>query len=197
MTHTHTHWKVNKGRRRYNWYCRWICLPKNMHQQMQRWVERYKEGDRTDQQSMLHPALKQEVKRGTQANQDQIVHSANMVHLVVWMCNADTITECRKNAQHTWEKSPKENYGPVLANRHWWNMHNNEIYNLYKEMELTKNIRLRRLQWVGYVLRMKGERASKKALKGYTEGRRLVGRLRRRWIDAVHRDAKSTLKYKK
>jgi hypothetical protein len=33
-------------------------------------------------------------------------------------------------------------------------------------MDLTRNIRLTRLQWVGHVLRMKDERAPKKAVKG-------------------------------
>ena len=34
----------------------------------------------------------------------------------------------------------------------------------------------------------------RKALKGYTEGRRPVGRARGRWIDAIDKDATSTLK---
>jgi hypothetical protein len=41
---------------------------------------------------------------------------------------------------------------------------------------------------------MKDERAPKKALKGYTEGRMPVGRPRGRWIDAVDKDADSMLK---
>ena len=84
-------------------------------------------------------------------------------------------------------------YGPVLANGQWRNPFNNDIYNYYKEMELTRNIRLRRLQWVSHVLRMKDERAPKKALK---EGRRPVGRPRGRWIGAVVKDAKRILKCK-
>jgi ribosomal 50S subunit-associated protein YjgA (DUF615 family) len=36
-------------------------------------------------------------------------------------------------------------------------------------MELTENIRLRKLQLVGHVMRMKDERVLKKALKRYTE----------------------------
>ena len=59
-------------------------------------------------------------------------------------------------------------------------------------MELIRNVRLRRLQWVGCVLRMKDERVPKKALKGYVGGRRSGGR----WIDAVDKDAKSILKCK-
>jgi hypothetical protein len=61
-------------------------------------------------------------------------------------------------------------------------------------MELTRNIRLRRRQWVGHVVRMKDERVPKKAMKGYTEARRPVGRSRGRWLDAMDRDAMRMLK---
>jgi hypothetical protein len=43
-------------------------------------------------------------------------------------------------------------------------------------MELMKNIRLRRFQWAGYVMKMKEDRIPKKALKGYIEGRRPLER---------------------
>jgi hypothetical protein len=46
------------------------------------------------------------------------------------------------------------------------------------------------------VLRMKDERAPKKALKGYIEGRRPVGRPRGRWIDAADKNATIMLKCK-
>jgi len=48
---------------------------------------------------------------------------------------------------------------------------------------------LRRLQWVGHVVRMKDERVPKKALKRYIEGRRPVGRSRGRWLGNVDREA--------
>jgi len=41
------------------------------------------------------------------------------------------------------------------------------MYRLYKDMELTRNIRSRILQWVGRVTRMQDERVPKKALKGF------------------------------
>ena len=47
-------------------------------------------------------------------------------------------------------------------------------------MELTKNISLRRLQWVGHVMRMKDERVLRKALGGYVARRRPVGEVRQR-----------------
>jgi hypothetical protein len=51
-------------------------------------------------------------------------------------------------------------------------------------------VRLRGLQWVGHVLRVKFERVPKKALEGYIEGRSPVGRPRGRWLDAVDMDAR-------
>jgi hypothetical protein len=47
---------------------------------------------------------------------------------------------------------------------------------------------------MSHVLRTKEESVPKRALKGYIEGRRPVGRPRGRWIDAVHRDTKMMLK---
>ena len=35
--------------------------------------------------------------------------------------------------------------------------HYHEIYKLYKEIELTRNIRLRKFQWMGHVKRIKDE----------------------------------------
>lgn len=56
-------------------------------------------------------------------------------------------------------------YGSVLVNRQWRNRYNREICNLHKEMELARAISLRRLHWVGSVMRMKDDRVLKKALK--------------------------------
>jgi len=66
-------------------------------------------------------------------------------------------------------------YGNLLINGHWRDTYNQEIYKLlYKEMDLTRNIRLSRLQRVGQVMRLKDEREPRKAMKGQTGGRRPV-----------------------
>jgi hypothetical protein len=65
-------------------------------------------------------------------------------------------------------------YRPIFVNGQWQNRYNHDVYNLYKERELTRNIRLGRFQWVGHVIRMKDESVPKKGLKGYIEGRRPV-----------------------
>ena len=81
----------------------------------------------------------------------------------------------------------------MLANGQWQNRYNHEIFKLYKEMELTTNISYRRLHWLGHAM-TKDEQVPKKAVKGYTEGRRPVERYRGRWLDAVSRDAKQMFK---
>ena len=64
----------------------------------------------------------------------------------------------------------------MLANGQWRNEYKHKVSILFKEMELTRNSRWRRLQGLGHVMRMKEESVLKEALKGYVEGRRLVGR---------------------
>jgi hypothetical protein len=61
-------------------------------------------------------------------------------------------------------------------------------------MELTMNIRLRRLQWVGHVMSFKEKGCQRKPLKGYMEGRRPVGRPRGKLLVAVEREAKRMFK---
>jgi hypothetical protein len=90
----------------------------------------------------------------------------------------------------------REIYGLVLVNGQQQHRYNHEMYRLYNAMEQTRIISLRGLQWVGHVTRMKDEGAAMKALKGYIEGRRPVGRSRGRWSDVVDRDNKRMLKCK-
>ena len=52
-----------------------------------------------------------------------------------------------------------------------------------------EDIKIRRLEWVGHIIRMEEERIPKKALKGNFHATRPVGRPRTRWADMVQRDA--------
>jgi len=46
----------------------------------------------------------------------------------------------------------------------------------------------RRKRWAGHVARMGEERGAYRVLVGKQEGRRSVGRLRRRWVDNIRMD---------
>jgi hypothetical protein len=56
-------------------------------------------------------------------------------------------------------------YGLEWVNGQWRNRYNHEICKLYDEIELTRNIRLKRVQCVGHVMRRKDERVLEKVLK--------------------------------
>ncbi|PSN47273.1 hypothetical protein C0J52_13339 [Blattella germanica] len=54
-------------------------------------------------------------------------------------------------------------------------------------------IKLRRLQWVGHVLRMEEQSIPLKSLKGKMYGKRPVGKPRKRWLDDVRDDGRNIL----
>ena len=49
---------------------------------------------------------------------------------------------------------------------------------------------MRRMRWAGHVARTSEEREVYRVLVGKPEGRRPLGRLRRRWVDNVRMDLK-------
>ena len=54
---------------------------------------------------------------------------------------------------------------------------------------MVEDIKIRRLEWAGHIIRMEEERIPKKALNGNFHTARAVGRPRSRWTDVVQRDA--------
>ena len=52
-----------------------------------------------------------------------------------------------------------------------------------------EDIKIRRLEWAGHIIRTEEERNPKKVLNGNFHTTRPVGRPRTRWADVVQRDA--------
>jgi hypothetical protein len=74
----------------------------------------------------------------------------------------------------------------------WRKLHNEELHNLYSSPDITRQVRSRRMRWVGNVARMGEERKVYNVLVGKPEGRRPLGRPRRRWEDGVRRHLTET-----
>ena len=62
-------------------------------------------------------------------------------------------------------------------------------YSLYKEPNIVEDIKIRRLERAGHIIRMEEERIPKKVLNGNFHTTRPVGRPRTGWADVVQRDA--------
>ena len=65
---------------------------------------------------------------------------------------------------------------------------NEELSDLYSSPNIVWVIKSKRMRWAGHVLRMGEERGVYRALVGKPEGRRPLGRPRRRWMDNIRID---------
>ncbi|KAJ4447285.1 hypothetical protein ANN_09289, partial [Periplaneta americana] len=69
--------------------------------------------------------------------------------------------------------------------REWRKLHNTELHALYSSPDIIRNIKSRRLRWAGHVARMGESRNAYRVLVGRPEGKRPLGRPRRRWEDNI------------
>jgi hypothetical protein len=70
----------------------------------------------------------------------------------------------------------------------WRKLHNEELHDLYSSPSIIRIIKSRRMRWAGHVARMREKRNVYRLLVGKPEGRRLLGRPRRRWVDNIKMD---------
>jgi len=70
----------------------------------------------------------------------------------------------------------------------WRRLHNEALNDLYSSPNIVQVIKSRRMRWAGHVARMGEERGMYRVLVGEPEGRRPLGRRRRRWADNIITD---------
>jgi len=70
----------------------------------------------------------------------------------------------------------------------WRKLHNEELNDLYSSPNIVRVIKLREMRWAGHVARMGEEREVYRILVGKPEGKRPLGRHRRRWVDNIRMD---------
>jgi hypothetical protein len=70
----------------------------------------------------------------------------------------------------------------------WRKLHNEEL-KLYSSPSIIRIIKSRRMRWAGHVrTRMGGKRNAYRILMGKPEGKRPLGRPKRRWVDNIKMD---------
>ena len=68
------------------------------------------------------------------------------------------------------------------------NLHNEELSDLYSLPNIVRLVKSRRMRWAGHVARMEEGRGVYRVLVGKPEGKRPLGRPRRRWEDNIKMD---------
>jgi hypothetical protein len=72
----------------------------------------------------------------------------------------------------------------------WRKLHSGELHNLYSSPDIIRQIKSRRMRWAGHVARMGEGRNVYRVLMGKPEGKRPLGRPRRRWMNSFRIDAR-------
>ena len=81
-------------------------------------------------------------------------------------------------------------FGPKRdeVSREWRKLHNDELNYLYSSPNTVRAIKSRIIRWAGHVARMGKKRGVYRVLVGRPEGKRRLGRPRRRWEDNIKMD---------
>jgi hypothetical protein len=67
----------------------------------------------------------------------------------------------------------------------WRKLLNEELHHSYSSPRIIRIIKSRTMRWAGHVARLGEKRNAYRLLEGNTEGRRPLGRPRRRWVDNI------------
>jgi hypothetical protein len=74
----------------------------------------------------------------------------------------------------------------------WRKMHNDELRSLYSSLNIIRMTKSRKMRWAGHMVRMGEGRGVYRVLVGRPEGKRPLGRARRRWEDNIKMDLRET-----
>jgi hypothetical protein len=70
----------------------------------------------------------------------------------------------------------------------WRKLYNDELHNLYSSPNIVRVIKPRSMRWAGHVACMREEKGVFRVLVRRPEGKRPLGRPRRRWEDNIKMD---------
>jgi hypothetical protein len=86
-------------------------------------------------------------------------------------------------------REPRKMFGPKREeDGAWRKLHDDEIHRLHSSPNIVRVIKSRRIKWAGHVTRMGEGRGVYRVLVGRPDGKRPLGRPRRRWEDNIKMD---------
>jgi hypothetical protein len=121
---------------------------------------------------------------------EQILLGAVILPVVLYGCETWSLTLRENHRPRVSENRVlKKLFGPTREeDGSWRKLHNDELHNLYSSPKIVRVMKPRRMKWAGHVARMGEGRSVYAVLVGRPEGKRPLGRPRRKWKDNIKLD---------
>jgi hypothetical protein len=106
----------------------------------------------------------------------------------LYECNTWSLTLREQHTLRVFENRVlREIFGPKTdeVTGQWRKLHKEELHILYSSPDIIIQTKSSRMRWAGHVAHMEEERKVYKVLVGKPEGKRPLGRPRRRWEDGL------------
>jgi hypothetical protein len=119
------------------------------------------------------------------------IYKTIILPVVLYWCETWSLTLREEHRLRVFENRVlRRVFGPKRdeVTGEWRKLHNEELHNLYSSPDFIRQIKSRQMRWAGHVERMGDERKLYKVLVGKPEGKRPLGRPRRRWEDEIRMD---------
>ncbi|KAJ4443398.1 hypothetical protein ANN_05066 [Periplaneta americana] len=119
------------------------------------------------------------------------IYKTVILPVVLYGCETSTLTLREEHRLRVFEnKVLRKIFGAKRdeVTGEWRKLHNTELHALYSSPGVIRNIKSRRLRWAGHVARMGESRNAYRVLVGRPEGKRPLGRPRRRWENNIKMD---------
>jgi hypothetical protein len=124
-------------------------------------------------------------------NKKSRVYRTVVLHVALYGCETWSLTLREEQRLRVFQNRVlRRIFGPKRdeATGEWRRLHNEELNDLYSSQNIIRVMKSRRMRWAGHVARMGEKRGAYRILVGRSEGRRPLGRPRRRWEDNIKTD---------
>jgi hypothetical protein len=116
------------------------------------------------------------------------IYKTIIMPVVLYGCETWSLTLRKEQRLTVFENRVlRKIFGPKTdeVTREWRTLHNEELHMLYSCPNIIRQIKSRKIRWAGHMARMEEDRNVHKVLVGKPEGKRPLGRPRRRWDDGI------------
>jgi hypothetical protein len=119
------------------------------------------------------------------------IHKTVILPAVLYGCETWSLTLREEHSLKRFQNRVlRRIFGPKRdeVTSEWRKLHNEELHYLYSSPSIIRIIKSRSMRWAGHVARMGEKSNAYRLLVGKPEGKRPLGRPRRRWVDNIRMD---------